>query len=303
MSVTTPDPATHRRKLRAALRQSREQAQLTQHAAADKLDWSVSKLLRIESGSVGVSVTDLRALLDLYRVSDPGAIAELVESARASKGRPWWHEYRDVVKPQYGQYLGYESIATDLKIFNPTWIPGLAQTEESAMEINRVTASTWDPSRPSSGSAQLALRMERQERLYERGDVRDITMLLDEGTIRRRIGTPAAMQRQLRHLKHLAARPRVTLGVVPFSGGIHPALSGPFIVLQFAGGEDDVLYVEGQQGDLLIREDQEAIAERLAAFEEARELALVGAELDALLDQALDALSAPAAELRAADQS
>src|ERR1700761_4457761 len=108
---TPPAPSFYRRRVREALRRAREAAGLTQRDAAQALDWSMSKLVRIEAGSVGVSITDLRALLALYGVDDTDQVNELVTMARASKERPWFSKYEKVLSPAFAQYLGYEDSA------------------------------------------------------------------------------------------------------------------------------------------------------------------------------------------------
>jgi len=97
------DPGEARRQLRQELRSLRDRSRLTQQRVAAELDWSLSKLIRIESGAIGVSVTDLRALLALYGVRDRNLTTILTGFARESRGRPWWHSYRDLVRPQFGQ--------------------------------------------------------------------------------------------------------------------------------------------------------------------------------------------------------
>src|SRR5262245_18343854 len=77
-------PATTRRRLRFELRRLREEKNLRLDEVVDKLDWSLSKLIWIENGSVGVSVTDVRALLGVYGA--PPAIADdLVALARTAR--------------------------------------------------------------------------------------------------------------------------------------------------------------------------------------------------------------------------
>ncbi|MCZ9343542.1 helix-turn-helix domain-containing protein, partial [Streptomyces sp. TRM76130] len=99
--MTPPvDPSLNRRKLRLALRSAREGAQLSQREAAARVEWSQSKLIRVETGTVSVSVSDLRALLALYGVTEPDTVNELVEAARGSKGPSWWSRHHDVITPQ-----------------------------------------------------------------------------------------------------------------------------------------------------------------------------------------------------------
>jgi transcriptional regulator with XRE-family HTH domain len=58
----------YRQWLPAELRAARREAGLTQKQVATRMDWSPSKMLRIEAGAVSISTTDLVALLDCYPV-------------------------------------------------------------------------------------------------------------------------------------------------------------------------------------------------------------------------------------------
>ncbi len=73
-----PDPTVHRRRLRNELRKARESAGRTQRDVAAAMDWSQSKLIRIETGAVNISTNDLRALLAHYDI-DPARINTLVD--------------------------------------------------------------------------------------------------------------------------------------------------------------------------------------------------------------------------------
>src|SRR5215471_18146876 len=81
----TPSPLVQRRRLRTELRRARGDARLTQDQVARAMDWSLSKIIRIETGAVGISTNDLRALLNLYQINESDRIAELIELARASR--------------------------------------------------------------------------------------------------------------------------------------------------------------------------------------------------------------------------
>src|SRR5438477_3975398 len=134
-----PDPTVQRRRLRAELRSARTEAGLTQRQAAEALDWSPSKLLRIENGSVSISTTDLKALLALYGIQDPVKIEELVRMAQSAR-RHTWSAYRDVFSHEFIVYLGYESSASIIRQVEPLLIPGLLQTEEYADVILRLAS-------------------------------------------------------------------------------------------------------------------------------------------------------------------
>ena len=76
---TGDTPVSQLRRLRGELRQQRDARQLTQKEVAEALDWSPSKLIRIERGPVGISVTDVRALLQHYGVTDISRVEALVD--------------------------------------------------------------------------------------------------------------------------------------------------------------------------------------------------------------------------------
>ena len=53
------------------------------------------------------------------------------------------------------------------------------------------------------------------------------------------------MRLQLEHLLDMASLPNVSVQVIPFGGGAHPAMGRPFIVLVFPERIDpDVVYLE-----------------------------------------------------------
>jgi transcriptional regulator with XRE-family HTH domain len=270
------DPSFYRRRVRDALRKAREARELTQRQAADALDWSLSKLVRIEAGSVGVSTTDLRALLQLYEITDKAEVERLIGMARATRRRPWFSKYQRILNPAFAQYLGYETSAGSIHGFQPLTIPGLLQTDDYGRAIlaaNRV----------SDVEERIELRVARQE-LLDREDCPEISYVLDEAAFRRQVGGAAVMRSQLRHLKEVTDHPKISLQVVPFTAGAHPAMSGSFTVLQFADWEEDVLYLETARGSVVSREDQELVAEYVESFDLLRAMALEPNETAELID-------------------
>ncbi|MGX1121430.1 transcriptional regulator with XRE-family HTH domain [Streptomyces ambofaciens] len=278
------DPSLNRRRLRIELRKAREQAGLTQRDAVQQLEWSLSKLIRIEKGTVSLSVTDLRALLQLYGVTDPTQVEELEEAARGSKGVSWWVQYSEVVTPPYALYLGYEGSADTIRMYNPTVLPGLVQTEDYATELmSRLT--TEARVRP-----QVELRITRQERFFDSDDGPEIDIVLDEAALRRQIGGPAVQRRQLDHLKALTEHPRLTLRALPFSAGAHLSVSTSFILLEFKD-DDDLLYLEGPGGGLSSRDDLGLTARYQECFEDIGARAYQGAQVTELLDKVRESLA------------
>lgn len=272
-----------RRMMGPNLRGHREGAGLTQRKVAEELDWSLSKVIRIETGAHGVSVTDLNAMLDLYGVTDDGVVAELRKMARDSRGQPWWNEYRELVSPQLARYLGYEDAAVSFRVFHPFLIPGLLHTETYAQEL---LGAHSEPDRIRRVSELRTLRQERT--LSQPGVVHDF--IVNEEALYRWVGGPRRMRQQLQRLLDMGSRPGISLSVVPFSAGAHPGLLGPFIILRLKDSGDEVVFKENAGGDQLIRDDPEQIAQYAAYFEELRERALPRDQADALLKEQIKRL-------------
>ena len=252
--ITVTESAALRRRLTAELRRLRSQARLTQRQVAEHLDWSPSKVIRIEQGTVRIGVTDLQALLNLYQVTDAAAVAELTTMARESKKLPF-AEYRDVVSAETLRYFQYEANAAVIRQVHPLIVPGLLQVEE----YSRAVLEAY-PRSPNDVDKIVDSRKERQE-LLERPEPPEAFFVLDEGVLRREVGGARVMARQIDHLVRMAQRPRVTIQVIPFAAGAHSALAGPFVHLEFPAENDpDVIFVENALGDTLFRDDEEITA-------------------------------------------
>lgn len=252
------DPAIHRRRLRAALRTAREGAGFTQRDVALEMDWSLSKLIRIETGVVSISTNDLRALLGHYGVTDQERVRQLLETARAARRRSEWSAYSGTVSPEFIAYLAYESSAAVIRGFQPLLVPGLVQTPDYARAVIGATTAMPDEEKIQE---MLELRLARQEMLV--GDDRPkVFFILDEAVIRRVVGGPAVMRQQLQYLLDLAESDDITILVVPFGAGVYTLLRWPSVLLEFGDLADpNVLFVERPEGDTLIREGEEQLPE------------------------------------------
>lgn len=240
--ATAYGPTVGRRKLRSAIRRAREASGLTQEQVAQAMDWSLSKLIRIEAGYVSISTNDVKALLHHYQVSDPAAVAELVGLARVARQRTWWSQYRDSVPPAYFSYIGLEAEASRLCFYQSVGMPGLLQTTAYAQAVAKIVIPNF--SDPSEAQASVALRMRRQREVLERPDPPAIDVVLDEATLHRQTGGRTVIRDQLRHLVNLAQADHITIQVLPFTSPLYTPL-GQFVIIRFAGAEDpDVVYLE-----------------------------------------------------------
>lgn len=245
-----PDPTVQRRRLRSELRKAREAAGFAQRDVARAMDWSLSKLLRIETGSVSITTNDLRALLNHYGIVEGDRVEALIEIARAARERSPWNVYKDVTSPEYVSFLAYESAASVIRNFEPLLVPGLLQTEEYAREV---LAELEGPDKRRVDKL-VDLRMERQE-VLNRPEPPSLHFVLDEAVIHRVVGGSDVMRRQLRHIKEFSLRPNVTVRVAPFAYGIYAGLRVAYVLFEFPDPEDeDILFIESAQGDMIIRE-------------------------------------------------
>jgi transcriptional regulator with XRE-family HTH domain len=250
------------------LRRAREDAGLTQREAAERVEWSQSKLIRVETGTVSVSVSDLRALMQVYGITDSAVVEDLEAAARGSKGPSWWSSFHDVVNPQYAQYLGYETAAVSLSTYHPIVVPGHLQTRGYAEALLAPRGLS-----PDRLKRVVDLRMKRQERMF--GDEGHLSALfvLDEAAVRRRIGGSAVMAEQLQQLLDFGARPDVTIRVLPFEAGAHYSTFGSFVLLGFTDDED-LLYLEYTTGSMTGGEDVELLRRYQGCLEHISRLAL-----------------------------
>jgi transcriptional regulator with XRE-family HTH domain len=272
-----------RRRLRTELRTARLNRELTQEQVAKAMDWSLSKMNRIEKAKTGISTNDLKALLPLYGITDQERTEELLALARASRQTPWWRGYGDVAPATLLELIDYESAASAISQFEPMFVPGILQTEEYALAVLRVSYGEGSPA--ERVPALVDLRTRRRDLLTSEG-APAFSFLLDESVIRRPAGSPAVMSRQLLHLASLADLPNVTIRIVPYAAGLHPGMRGAFKVIEFDDEPaENVAFLEGPQGDF-ISDDPGETASYLETFGRIARIALGPADSAGLLRKA-----------------
>lgn len=278
-------PVSQLRRLRAELRTLRESHELTQKDVADALEWSSSKVIRIENGPVGISITDLKALLFHYQVTDGERVDELLEMARASKQRAWWHKFKDAYSPRFLTFLGLESSAIRIRQFQQMVMPGLLQSREYVRALLEHYGSA--PEIVERGSSVRAQR--QQSVLIEDGP--ELLFIIDESVLYRVVGDYSVMRIQLQHLKNVAALANVRLQILPFSAGMHRGLASSFEIFQMTEQEDDyAMIVELPYQDRLIEESNEETRDYVTVFAELEQLALSPDDSLKLIDKVLDQL-------------
>jgi transcriptional regulator with XRE-family HTH domain len=291
MTTSSQSPIVQRRRLRSELRAERDRAGYTQEQVANEMDWSLSKVIRIEKGDVGISTNDLRALLQLYNVTDQERVTTLVGLARSGRQRSWWHAYRDRLSPTFVKLIGYEAEAVRMVAVSGLLIPGLLQTPEYASEL--VDRCNPVPVDESEVEFFTRIRMRRQVELFEnRRPAPYLQAIVDEGALRRVVRDVSTTIRQLDHLIEMAGRPNVDIGVVPFAAGAYPGMFGTFTILQFEDPvTDDVMYIDELSGLLVFRDLENETDQYWEALERIRDSVLSTEDSVALIRKVKEDLS------------
>lgn len=242
-----------RRRLASELRKLRAEADLTAEQVATKAGWQPSKLSRIENRQAGITVSDLRKLLDIYKVGDRQYCTGLLDMARRASERGWWQTYGGGVVPEaLATLIGMEEESRTIRGYEPELVPGLLQTETYARSVMRA----WGPARnPSDIDRRIEVRLGRQQAL-EREDAPQVNFILNEAVLRRPVGGHAAMREQIDQLA--AERPNVVVQVLPFDTGPHPAMTGSFQMVTFHDADDlGLVYVEGRLSGYMLEKPEQ----------------------------------------------
>ncbi|MEU7425803.1 MULTISPECIES: helix-turn-helix transcriptional regulator [unclassified Streptomyces] len=246
------NPTVRRRRLGQELRRLRELKGMTAEEVAERLLVSQSKISRLENGRRSISQRDVRDLCGVYEVEDQRIVDSLMEMARDSRQQGWWHTFGDI---PYSVYIGLETDAESLRVYEPQLVTGLLQTRAYAEALVQGAL-------PETSTAEIEkrvqVRMRRQERITAENNPLRLWVVLDEAALRRVVGSKLVMREQLEHLIEMSQLPHVTVQVLPFEVGAHPGLNGQYAILEFTDAADSsVVYLEGVTSDLYLEKAQD----------------------------------------------
>lgn len=256
-------PGSNRTVLRMILGRQlqalREKAGLSYEQAAEAIYSSPWTIRRMERAEGGLKPLTVKSLLTAYGVTDVGDVDAFVALARDASKPGWWHTYTDVLPGWFRTFVGLEEAATLIRGYEPHWIPGLLQTADyarAAVQVGFPDATTGEASR------RVELRLARQQ-ILTRPDPPRLWVVMDETVLRRPAPTigPAVMRAQLDRLIDAAEQPAITLQMLPFAAGLHPAMHGLFYLLRFPDAEmPDIVYGEHMTSAFYLDKPQEAAA-------------------------------------------
>jgi transcriptional regulator with XRE-family HTH domain len=266
-------PTLRRRELGTLLRALRNERGMTVDQVAAQLLCHPSKVSRMETGARGATARDIRDLCDLYGVTDPAERARLTQLAAEGKQQGWWQSYE---LGSFATYAGLEEAAVAICQYQSTIIPGLLQTPDYA----RAMAEVLDVG-PERVDELVEVKVRRQQLLVTKPAL-SLSVIVDEAALHRLVGGPHSMRQQLRHLVDLSRNTNITIQVVPFTVGAHPAVESSFSILDFSEFVPSVVYVEGLVGFLYLERSQD-IMRYVQVFERLQGIALSGMDSIALI--------------------
>jgi transcriptional regulator with XRE-family HTH domain len=234
------------------LRRLRELKGMTAEEVAERLLVSQSKISRLENGRRSISQRDVRDLCGVYEVEDVRIVDSLMQMAKDSRQQGWWHSFGDI---PYSVYIGLETDAASLRVYDPQVVPGLLQTRQYAEAL--ITGALPE-SAPADVEKRVQVRLRRQERISAAENPLRLWAVLDEAALRREVGNKQVMIGQLEGLIEMSQLPHVTVQVIPFAMGAHPGVSGQYAILEFPDAADSsVVYIEGVTSDLYLEKAQD----------------------------------------------
>ena len=242
-------PTVRRRELGTLLRGFRAEKGLTVEQVAEHLLCSPSKVSRMETGHRGVTSRDIRDLCDLYGITSEAERERLMTIAREGRQQAWWQHY-DL---PYSTYVGLEAEALAISDFQSSVVPGLLQTADYAR-------AGHEGAMPRLGPEEIERRIEvklTRQRLLTQSDPPTLSVVLDEAVLHRLIGGSQVMRAQLDKLIEISRLSNVTIQVIPFALGAHPAVESNFNILELPAPSAGVVFVEGLAGSIYLEKPDE----------------------------------------------
>jgi len=249
--------SVRQRRVSAELRALRQDKKLTCQEVADALDWSVSKVSRMETGVRGLFPDDVAAMLG-YLKAPSKLREELLKLVREGE-KPNWIQVGSGLPKMWKNLIRIENEASAIYNFEPLVVPGLLQTADYA----RAVIGAGNKEYAEGAVDQLVRTRMGRQALLSRHDGPTLAVIVDEMVLRRPIGDGGVMYGQLHHLVNMANRPRVQIRVVPFATGANAGLEGPLMIMEF-GDQPTLAYLETRGATGFLEEPPEISRVRVA---------------------------------------
>lgn len=248
-------PTVARRRVRLVLREAREAAGYTQLDVAEQMEWSLSKVIRIENGDVTIAPNDLRPLLNYLNVKDRAQVADLLATAKIARTRQrqaWYQkpEFREHLTDGLRRLIEYETEATSVYTYSVFHIPALLQIPSYSSALIQM----WrDDLTDTQRHYRLEARRLRREAVLERSHPLRMTVVLDESVFWRAVGGPQVFADQLEEVLRLEEQQSVAIRMFPFTADTGLSYDAGFDIL-FLGDEDEATETGDKINAVMYRE-------------------------------------------------
>lgn len=232
------NPTVARRQLAMFLKRIRDQRERSREDIAKLLGVDASQASRLDSGARGYRTEDVRRLAAWYGLDEPTE-ARLLALAEESRKRAWWQQVD--LPNSYRSLIGLEQVATTIREYIGSVIPGLLQTREYARAAIAATS-------PGITKVRIETAVEvrtRRQQILVRDPPPELLVVVDESALARVTGGRDVMRGQLEHLVAAGSKPNVTIQVIGFEYGTHPGVDRNFILLSTPDELPDMVYTEG----------------------------------------------------------
>ncbi|RZS30316.1 helix-turn-helix protein [Herbihabitans rhizosphaerae] len=233
------------RGLGGELRALREAAGFSCAKVAKELGWQASKISRMETGKQAIKPADVASLLVVYRVIGKDR-DRLLKMAERTDDLGYW-ENQTALSNESKTLLRIERDATAIFTAQPLVIPGLLQNADYARALMYSCNVAFD-----DVDTRVAARMARQV-ILSKEEPPLLHAIMDETVLRRVLGSPKIMARQLRTIQEAAEERKITIQVLPFEQGGHAALDGTFHIIEFAN-HNSVIYLDHKISGLFLEQ-------------------------------------------------
>jgi transcriptional regulator with XRE-family HTH domain len=270
-----------RERVAQRLRELRADAGITGTELAVRCGWTHPKTSRIENARTPPTPDDIRRWCRACGVEDQAT--DIITQSRDAESLyvEWRRKVRAGLKRLQDSYVELYQSTELFRIYSPTLVPGLLQTEGYARALLSANARLLDA--PDDGAEAAAARLERSQVIHQPGH--RFVMLVEESVLSYRLGDEDAMAAQLGYLLTAGALPQVSLGIIP--SATRERVVWPQEL--FHVYDDTLVSVELLSARIRITQPDE-IALYLKAFEQLRSMAVYGAEARTLILKAIETL-------------
>lgn len=270
-----------------ALKQLREEADVTLDAAAAAVGKDRPRLVKVLDGRATLSSAELESLMNFLEAGDTTR-TELRSLGTEARKRATGSPYMDLAPGSFRRIAWLEAIARDVWIYEKGMFPYPIQSQEYIEAVMRAGEGVWWEEPWTVRSNLVTFRMERQKIIFETDPPKRVELMFTSDALYANVGGSEVMRGQIEHVLSMIDRyPNLTVRVVPIDVSGNPAQSGGLIMLRFGDLLRPVGMLPVIYGPSTYFDQTEDTERMLRAFNKLRELALSPQDSRVLLESAL----------------